>query len=74
MKFGIEFWLILFQEYINPKLFAVRYPPPRCFLHDFVFQHLRCTYVLICRIKLHYITSQFYSITTLCLNPDLQVL
>jgi hypothetical protein len=23
MKFGNEFWLILFQEYINPKLFAV---------------------------------------------------
>ncbi len=24
MKFGNEFWLILFQEYISPKLFAVR--------------------------------------------------
>ncbi len=23
MKFGNEFWLILFQEDINPKLFAV---------------------------------------------------
>jgi hypothetical protein len=23
MKFGNEFWLILFQEYISPKLFAV---------------------------------------------------
>jgi hypothetical protein len=25
MKFGNEFWLILFQEYISPKLFAVQY-------------------------------------------------
>ncbi len=24
MKYGNEFWLILFQEYISPKLFAVR--------------------------------------------------
>ncbi len=24
MKFGNEFWLILFQEYISPKLFAVK--------------------------------------------------
>ncbi len=24
MKFGNEFWLILFREYISPKLFAVR--------------------------------------------------
>jgi hypothetical protein len=23
MKFGNEFWLILFREYISPKLFAV---------------------------------------------------
>ncbi len=23
MKFGNEFWLILFQEYISPKIFAV---------------------------------------------------
>jgi hypothetical protein len=25
MKFGNEFWLILFREYINPKLFAVQH-------------------------------------------------
>ncbi len=25
MKFGNEFWLILFREYISPKLFAVWY-------------------------------------------------
>jgi hypothetical protein len=24
VKFGNEFWLILFQEYISPKLFAVQ--------------------------------------------------
>ncbi len=30
MKFGNEFWLILFQEYISPKLFAVR-------VLDFIF-------------------------------------
>jgi hypothetical protein len=24
MKFGNEFWLILFREYISPNLFAVR--------------------------------------------------
>jgi hypothetical protein len=23
MKYGSEFWLILFREYISPKLFAV---------------------------------------------------
>jgi hypothetical protein len=26
MKFGNEFWLILFREYISPKLFAVCKP------------------------------------------------
>jgi hypothetical protein len=26
MKFGNEFWLILFQDYISPKLFAVQQP------------------------------------------------
>jgi hypothetical protein len=25
MKFGNEFWLILFWEYISPNLFAVRF-------------------------------------------------
>jgi hypothetical protein len=25
MKFGNEYWLILFREYINPKLFAVQF-------------------------------------------------
>ncbi len=24
MEFGNEFWLVLFREYISPKLFAVR--------------------------------------------------
>jgi hypothetical protein len=28
MKFGNEFWLILFREYISPKLFAVRESVP----------------------------------------------
>ncbi len=30
MKFGNEFWLILFQEYISPKLFAVRRQAKAC--------------------------------------------
>jgi hypothetical protein len=28
MKFGNEFWLILFREYISPNLFAVWLIPP----------------------------------------------
>jgi hypothetical protein len=39
MKFGNEFWLILFQEYINPKLFAVLGQ-----LYGFESRHLSKTY------------------------------
>ncbi len=31
MKFGNEFWLILFREYISPKLFAVPLPQVNSF-------------------------------------------
>ncbi len=67
MKFGNEFWLILFQEYISPKLFAVHSKT------DFSvgFDLKSCVSLLDADVQLLYCISLSQGMLG---NPDLQKL